>query len=132
MNPPPITLKLDAPTHDYQPGEQLAGQFYREGSQAASLRAIELSILWYTAGQGDEDFAVHHFQRLVDEPARRLDLRRPQRFATVLPSSPLSYDGRIVKVCWCVRARLFPQQGPEAVVEVPFRLGSVPSVEAGE
>jgi hypothetical protein len=132
LNPPPITLKLDAPTRDYQPGQPLAGQFYGEGGQATSMRAVELSVLWYTAGQGDEDFAVHHFQRFVDEPARRLDLRRPQRFATVLPPSPLSYDGRIVKVCWCVRARLFPQQGPEAVVEVPFRLGSVPSVGADE
>jgi hypothetical protein len=132
MNPPPITVKLDSPSHEYQPGQQLSGQFYGEGSQSTSLRAVELSVLWYTAGQGDEDFDVHYFQRFVDESARRLDLRRPRRFATLLPPSPLSYDGRIVKVCWCVRARLFPQQGPEAVVEVPFRLGNVTSVGTGE
>ena len=64
--------------------------------------------------KGEEDFAVHHFERFVDEPGRPLDLRLPHRFATTLPPSPLSYDGRIVKVCWCVRLRIFPQEGPEA------------------
>ena len=48
-------------------------------------RAAELSVLWYTAGKGEEDMAVHHFERLVDEPAKPLDLRVPHRFATVLP-----------------------------------------------
>ena len=91
------------------------------------MRAAELSVLWYTAGQGEEDMAVHHFERLVDEPGRPLDLRVPHRFATVLPPSPLSYDGRIVKVCWCVRLRLFLPQGQESVAEVPFRLGNVPA-----
>jgi hypothetical protein len=63
---------------------------------------------------------------LVDEPARPLDLRVPHRFATILPPSPLSYDGQIVKVCWCVRLRLFLPQGQETLAEVPFQLGSMP------
>ena len=73
--------------------------------------------------QGDEDMAVHHFERLVDEPTRPLDLRVPRRFATFLPASPLSYDGQIVKVCWCVRVRLFLPQGQESSAEaaVPAR-----------
>ena len=69
--------------------------------------------------------AVHHFERLVDDVARPLDLRVPHRFATVLAASPLSYDGEIVKVCWCVRLRLFLPQGQESVAETPFRLGNV-------
>lgn len=69
--------------------------------------------------------AVHHFERLVDEPTRRLDLRVPRRFATYLPPSPLSYDGQIVKVCWCVRVRLFLPYGQESSAEVSFRLGDV-------
>ena len=32
--------------------------------------------------------AVHHFERLVDEPARPLDLRVPRRFATVHAGKP--------------------------------------------
>jgi hypothetical protein len=122
-----IRLTLDSPTALYQPGERLTGRYMLNSTQALSVRAAELSVLWYTAGKGEEDMAVHHFERLVDEVDRPLDLRVPRRFTTVLPASPLSYDGRIVKVCWCVRLRLYLTQGLENVAEVPFRLGSVPS-----
>ena len=94
-----------------------------EGAVPWPVRSAELSVLWYTAGKGEEDFAVHHFERFVDEPARPLDLRLPRRFATFLPPSPLSYDGRIVKVCWCVRLRMFPQQGPETLAGGGVSLG---------
>jgi hypothetical protein len=75
---------------------------------------------------------VHHFERRVDESARPLDLRVPQRFATDLPASPFSYDGAIVKVCWCARLRIFLPQGQESVVEVPFRLGNIPAPRIDE
>jgi hypothetical protein len=124
---PLISLKLDAASGEYQAGQRLSGHFLAEGASPWPVRSAELSILWYTAGQGDEDFAVHHFERFVDEPGRPLDMRLPRRFTAPLPPSPLSYDGRIVKVCWCVRLRVFPQQGPETLTEVAFRLGDVPA-----
>lgn len=127
MSEPIIRLTFDEPAAHYQPGERLTGRYVVEGPQPVVARAVELSVLWYTAGKGEEDMDVHHFQRLVDDPARPLDLRVPHRFATVLPASPLSYDGRIVKVCWCARLRIFLPQGHESVAETPFRLGGVPS-----
>ena len=54
-----------------------------------------------------------------------IDLRRPGRFSTTLPASPLSYDGVIVKIRWCVRVRVFPRQGKEVVGELPFVLGEI-------
>lgn len=126
-NSPPITLKLDSATGEYHPGQRLSGHFTAESAAPWPVASAELSLLWYTAGQGEEDFAVHHFERFVDEPGRALDLRLPHRFAATLPPSPLSYGGRIVKICWCARLRVFPQQGPEVVMETPFRLGSVPA-----
>jgi hypothetical protein len=125
MTPPSIRIVLDSPTGNYQPGDRLTGRFMVEGTQMRPLRAAELSVLWYTAGKGEEDMAVHYFERLVDDIAKPLDLRIPHRFATVLPTSPLSYDGEIVKVCWCVRLRLFLPQVQESVAETPFRLGNV-------
>jgi hypothetical protein len=125
MTEPLIRLSLDAVTSQYYPGERLTGRYQIEGANPCPVRSAELSVLWYTAGKGEEDIAVHHFERLVDEPARPLDLRTPHRFATVLPVSPLSYDGQIVKVCWCVRLRLFLPQGHETFAETPFRLGDV-------
>ncbi len=126
MNTPPvIRILLDSPTAQYQPGDRLSGRFLVEGTQMRTIRSAELSVLWYTAGKGEEDFAVHHFERHVDDVVRPLDLRVPRKFATDLPPSPLSYDGEIVKVCWCVRVRLFMPQIHEAVAEIPFRLGNV-------
>ena len=126
IDAPSITLKLDSAAGQYQPGQRIGGHFLIEGAVPWPVQSAELSILWYTAGQGEEDFAIHSFERYVDEPERPLDLRLPRRFATVLPPSPLSYDGRIVKVCWCVRLRIFPQVGPETLDEVAFQLGNVP------
>jgi hypothetical protein len=119
-----IRLTLDSPAPRSQPGERLSGRYLVDGAHAFGVRSAELSVLWYTSGKGEEDMAVHYFERLVDETARPLDLRVPRRFATVLPASPLSYDGHIVKVCWCVRLRLFLSQGQETVAEVPFQLGN--------
>jgi hypothetical protein len=127
-----IRLTLDSPAANYQPGARLSGRFQFKGSQPRSARAAELSVLWYTAGKGEEDMAIHHFERVVDEPGRPLDLRVPRRFSTVLPFSPLSYDGQLVKVCWCVRLRLFLSQGGETVAEVPFRMGSVSPTANGK
>jgi hypothetical protein len=126
MNVGGIRLTLDSQSGHYQPGERLSGRYMVDGSQPWTMRALELSVLWYTSGKGEEDIAVHHFERHVSEAARPLDLRVPRRFSIVLPASPLSYDGQIVKVCWCVRLRLFLPQGQESLAEVPFRLGSVP------
>ena len=125
MATPTVKLTLDAPTAQYRPGDQLTGRFMVDGTQPWAVRSAELSVLWYTAGKGEEDMAMHHFERLVDEPNRPLDLRVPRRFATFLPTSPLSYDGQIVKVCWCVRVRLFLPHGQESSAEVAFQLGDV-------
>jgi hypothetical protein len=65
-------------------------------------------------------------QRVCDEQASHQEGTDTRRFATVMPESPLSYDGVIVKVCWCVRVRVFLTQGQETVAEVPFSFGNVP------
>ena len=56
------------------------------------------------------------------------DLRRPKPFTTILPNSPLSYDGVLMRVFWCVRVSVFLTRGKEVVVEELFRLGDVPAV----
>lgn len=126
MTPSAVRIAFDSPTGQFQPGDRLSGRFLVEDPPFRAARAVELSVLWYTAGKGEEDLSVHHFERLTDEPARPLDLRVPRKFATSLPPSPLSYDGVIVKVCWCIRVRIFWPHGQEVVSEIPFRLGQVP------
>jgi hypothetical protein len=42
----------------------------------------------------------------------------------VLPKSPLSYDGAIVQIRWCVRLRIFFAGGGQFTEDLPFVLGS--------
>ena len=103
---------------------------HTESVAADEVKAVEVSVLWYTEGKGDEDLAVHDFWRSSAEGGDGLDLRRPGRFSTVLPKSPLSYRGVLVKIRWCVRVRVFLTRGREVMGELAFRLGEVPAVRS--
>ncbi|HVX63597.1 MAG TPA: hypothetical protein VHC19_23445, partial [Pirellulales bacterium] len=70
-----------------------------------------------------------HFERFDNELRPDTDLRRPQRFSIKLPRSPLSYQGIIVKIQWCVRVRVFLPRGKELLAEAPFQLGAVPPAQ---
>lgn len=130
-----VYVQLDGRRTVYQPGETLSGEYHLESLSLSEPTAIEVSVVWYTEGQGDEDLAVHYFERLDRDQRPEVDLRRPQRFSVALPRSPLSYEGVIVKIRWCVRVRVFMPRGKELFAEAPFQLGAVPSgqlVEPGE
>jgi hypothetical protein len=128
MTPRPIEILFDNDRTQFEPGNELSGQFLVVPEDARSLKAIELSILWYTEGKGDEDLGVHYFERLDSQNGSN-DLRRPIPFRTRLPNSPLSYHGSIVKIVWCVRVRAFVHRGDDLVAEERFQLGSVPPFE---
>ncbi len=128
MMQPRLTLALDDHARRYRPGELLSGQMRIHGANPEEVRALELSVLWHTEGKGDEDMSVHFFERIEPDDVP-VDLHQPRRFSTVLPNSPLSYNGIILRICWCVRARVFFWQGRELTLDVPFQLGSVPPPE---
>ncbi|MDO5554777.1 MAG: hypothetical protein Q4G68_13545 [Planctomycetia bacterium] len=112
----------------YFPGETLAGSYYLEEARNDLVEAIEISVLWYTEGKGSRDFGIHAFWRRSNQGGDWIDPRRPGRFSTPLPNSPLSYQGVLVKVVWCVRVRVFIVDGTQVVEELPFRLGDIPNV----
>jgi hypothetical protein len=117
-----VTIDFDRDPPDYLPDESLSGAWALTADPEREVRSAELSVLWYTEGKGSEDFGVHHFERLAADEAGRIEAGPPRRFSLRLPRSPLSYDGIVVKVCWCVRVRVF-WDGGETVAEAPFRLG---------
>jgi hypothetical protein len=119
-----VTVELDRAPPDYRPDGSLSGAWALAAPLDGPVRAVELSVLWYTDGKGDEDLGVHHFERLSGDEAGAIAPGRLNRFTARLPRSPLSYDGVLVKVCWCVRVRVF-WDGGEACAEAPFRLGDV-------
>ncbi|NLX97254.1 MAG: hypothetical protein GXY83_13855 [Rhodopirellula sp.] len=125
-----ITLRFHANGRAFHPGEEISGEYRFDWLALDEIQAVEVSVLWYTDGKGDTDMAVHDFRRISAEEGGWIDPRRPGEFRTVLPNSPLSYDGAILKIKWCVRVRVFSERGKEVVGELPFRLGAVLSVKA--
>jgi len=125
MKEPLVRVRLDGNGRVYRPGETLSGEYRLDGIAPEEVKAVEISVLWHTEGKADEDLAVHDFRRLSVESGDRIDVRRPGRFSTVLPNSPLSYRGLIVKIHWCIRVRVFLARGREVLGEIPFRLGEV-------
>ena len=122
---PRIDVQFDRPLRQYEPREPLAVRYRVEGCDGEHIRAIEHSVLWYSEGKGEEDLGVHFFQRLTD-PALLLVTATTGTFTTPLPQSPLSYEGVIVKVRWCVRVRLFLDASRDFVSEHVFSLGQIP------
>lgn len=124
---PLVSLSIAPPAHGrFFPGDELTAQCQIDAIESDDVLAVEVSVLWYTEGKGDEDMAVHFFQRRVPTDVANGDLRTWHEFRTRLPNSPLSYSGIIVKVRWCVRVRVFSRRGREVVAESPFELGNLP------
>ena len=130
MSTPAITIRFDGNDRTYRPGETLSGKYLFESVTPGNVRVVEVSVLWYSEGKGEEDLAVHDFQRLSVEDGDWIDVGRPGTFRVTLPQSPLSYDGAIVKVRWCVRVRAFLYRGGELLGQKAFRLGDVSPVKA--
>jgi hypothetical protein len=125
VNDDAIHIRFDGNGRIYHPGETLAGEYWLEPIEPGEVRAMEISILWHTEGKGDEDISVHEFQRVAVEDRDIEPATCRGRFSTVLPNSPLSYEGQLIKVRWCVRLRVF-LRGREIVGQHRFRLGNVP------
>jgi hypothetical protein len=129
VNDPVVTIRFDGNGQVYRPGEALAGEYLLGSVTPGVVKAIELSVLWYSEGKGDEDLAVHEFWRWSVEDGNLLDPGRPEQFSTTLPASPLSYDGAIMRLRWCVRVRAFLRRGKDVVGQKVFQLGDVPAAK---
>jgi hypothetical protein len=132
LRQPLISIQLDQRQRDFQPGEVLAGFYQVDAVDPKDLKAVEVSVLWFTEGKGDEDLAIHYFERLTADDVPALSLHEMRRFQTILPNSPLSYEGILVKICWCVRVRVFLRTGRDFIAERPFRLGAVPPAQPAD
>ncbi len=126
---PLISLQLRDVRREFEPGDELECSYQVDAVDPRDIQAVEASVLWRTEGKGEEDMAVHFFRRRVPADAPHGDLRELDTFRTVLPNSPLSYDGAILKLYWCVRVRVFTKGGKDGFAELRFRLGNVPAAQ---
>ena len=133
---PKIGLQFGEERTVYEPGDVLVCQYHvlfetepsvadaQGGEESeAQVSAVESSVIWYTDGKGDEDMGVHFFERRKKSVLQPKQLAETHRISTVLPKSPLSYEGEIVQVRWCVRIRVFLTGDRQFTEDLPFQLG---------
>jgi hypothetical protein len=126
---PVVTVQFDRAERQYEPGMDCRIRYRIEGLGEERTRAIEHSVLWYTEGKGEEDLGVHFFERLEDQA---MPATNAGEFTVRLPASPLSYEGVIVKVRWCVRVRIFFRAARDFVSEHVFDVGELPPARLAE
>lgn len=122
---PRVDVRYGRQGRDYAPGDLVSVEYRCDDIGDDGVRAVERSVLWYTEGKGEEDLGVHFFDRHA-APADLSAVLPEGRFAVHLPPTPLSYEGVIVKIRWCVRIRLFFESGRDHVSEHVFTVGGVP------
>ena len=126
---PQVTVDFNVDDGNYAPGDNIRARYRVVGVDRHAVTAIEQSVAWYTEGKGGEDLGVILFER---KPLERVEPEPASAEPLVgvisgkLPPSPLSYEGVIVKIRWCVRVRLFFVGGRDFVSEHVFFLGDVP------
>ena len=64
MKDPTISIRLIGDTEHYEAGDILSGEFFVDTDDPESIRVVEISVLWYTEGKGEEDLDVHFFERI--------------------------------------------------------------------
>jgi len=120
-----VMIRLLGLQPTYMPGDTLEFEYRVTNIDDAAIIAVESSVCWVTEGKGTEDLGVHYFQRLSGNSLAAIDWSIAQRVACPLPSSPLSYEGKLLKISWCVRVRFFLSDGTELMAQQPFYLGTI-------
>jgi hypothetical protein len=126
---PQVIVDFNVADGHHTPGDNIRARYRVTGVDRRVVIAIEHSVVWYTEGKGEEDLGVLLFERKPLEQASEEAASAEPLVGVIsgkLPPSPLSYEGLIVKIRWCVRVRVFFVGGRDFVSEHVFFLGNVP------
>jgi len=133
---PLLFARIVGEENKFRPQSTIECEYELDGNLVEQIDAIETSLIWLTEGKGDEDLGVHFFARRRREQLNQ-DPSLVYRFQSKLPESPLTYDGKIIKIRWCARVRVFlknaASKNPSVkiprrsiqTVDIPFQLGNV-------
>ena len=129
LSRPPVRALITQLKAVYRAGETLDCSYRIDCEAGQSIQSVETSVMWETDGKGDTDLGVHFFEKrrlAADRDSLSTELRLAPEFRleTVLPPSPLSYDGWLVKLNWVIRIRIFLTSGYHQTYNFPFKLHS--------
>lgn len=120
---PAIGLRLLSIQPRLEPSELLEFEYCVRRVEPEAVERLEISVMWYTEGKGSDDFGVHYFESLSGEELSPLLHGDHRHVCKTLPAYPLSYEGQLLKIRWCIRLRLYLTDGREVTAEQPFYLG---------
>lgn len=120
---PALGLRFLALQPRLEPNELLEFEYRVQRVARREVDRLEISVMWYTEGKGTEDFGVHLFDSISGDELTSVIDGEPHPIVTTLPSCPLSYEGSLLSIRWCVRLRLYMTDGREVTTEKPFCLG---------
>jgi len=118
---PLISVKLNHASREYQPGDLLECEYQIDAVDRDALKSVEVATMWFTSGKGDEEEAIHYYERQTTRnTSGEVDLRELSHFSTELPLSPLSYAGTNLNITWCVRVRIVVQARDQSPKEFKY------------
>jgi hypothetical protein len=92
-----LTIRVDAGRDAFSPGEAIRGTL--EWAQDEAADAVELRLLWYTEGRGDQDVGMARSLRVASPGAVGSTV-----FDWEAPSGPWSCSGRLLSIRWALEA----------------------------
>lgn len=98
-----LQISLPSGTTAFEPGTEIEVDV--EWSCDQILDALQLRLVWSTAGKGDLDIKV----------AKTVQIRHPdqsgaQRLMIVLPWGPYSFSGKLISILWGLELIAFPSE----------------------
>ena len=79
----------------FLPGETVEGTAAWHFEPPA--KSVELRLLWYTEGKGDQDLGIVETVPFTDPGAEEL-----RRFHVRLPQGPFSFSGKLISLAWAL------------------------------
>jgi hypothetical protein len=96
-----IRIEIRDGSTAFLPGETVEGTVAWHFDRPA--QSVELRLLWYTEGRGDQDVAVVETVPLADPGVEE---SRP--FRILLPEGPFSFSGKLISLVWALEAVALP------------------------
>ena len=95
-----LSITLDGERRAYRPGERVRGtvSWLVDGEP----RSVEVHLLWYTEGKGDQMVGVEASAALT--PATE----GSAEFDRAVPAGPWSFAGKLVSLLWAVELAVEP------------------------
>lgn len=101
-----IQIEPEGGANTFLPGETIAGTV--SWQLEPPLTNVELRLIWYTEGKGDQDLQIVETAEL---PNPGIADRRG--FSLRLPQGPYSFSGKLISILWALEAVAQPDDRAE-------------------